>query len=205
MRKRIGIIFGMILAVLLLSGCSASVFFSLEGPEDGFHYGVNRRAGYCFVGPYEVEDIEKNSEITIPDTFDGLPVTVLGGFFGTGVPTPFTINMENAVMNADSGSVFNSVYGLDVVNYEIPAKYTVEEVVFTLNIGKNLREVKYVEPERLYPHINDDESVTFYCPVVEVHCSVENENFYSQDGKLYRKADGSLVEELAYKGVTHEN
>ena len=49
-----------------------------------------------------------------------------------------------------------------------------------------------------YPHINEDGSITFYHPVVEINCAEENKFFYSQDGKLYDKETDELISDFAY-------
>ena len=86
----------------------------------------------------------------------------------------------------------------DINNFDIEENYSVENPVFTVNIGKNIDAIVNVDMDVYYPHINEDGSITFYHPVVNINCSKENKHFYSKDGKLYYKETDELVSDFAY-------
>ena len=71
-------------------------------------------------------------------------------------------------------------------------------IVFNVNIGKNIEFVDYVVMNEYYPHINNDGSITFYHPVVNINCSEDNKHFYSNDRKLYFRKNDELVFDFAY-------
>ena len=188
-------------AVLLcLSGCAladASVCYSAPVEVDGFGVSVNEMANCCFVGAYTCEEYAENREITVPDAYDGRPVTKLGGYYGRGVSAPFCISLESC-MNAPAGDKYASVFYGDIREFQISDVYTVENLVFILHIGKNIKEIDNVETDAYYPHVNADGSITFYHPVVRVKCAEENKYFYSEDGKLYNRKTNEPVAAFAY-------
>lgn len=201
MKKFISILF--IFAIILtLSGCSldgVSFLYRDNDDTDGFSIFINRTSNCCFVGNYNCTEYVENIEITIPDEFEGIEIKRIGGYHGRGVPSPFSISLSDAYMNAPKGSKFDSVYSNDLESYNITEKYTIEDVVFVLNIGKNIEVIEYVDKDNYYPHINEDGNITFYHPVVSVNCSEDNKSFYSKEGKLYNKANDELIEAFAYK------
>lgn len=185
---------------LSLSGCAladASVCYSAPVEVDGFGVSVNEMANCCFVGAYTCGEYVENQEITVPDAYDGKPVTKLGGFYGRGVSVPFHISLEG-YMNAPTGDTYaNAFYG-DIREFQISDDYTVENLVFVLNIGKNVKEIGNVETDVYCPHVNADGSITFYHPVVRIRCAEENRYFYSEDGKLYNRKTNELISAFAY-------
>ncbi len=196
-------IFSILTAVLILclSGCIAediSLLYTESAVKDGLSIAVNRTADCCFVGEYKCPDYTQNFEITIPDDYEGIPITQLGGYRGRGVPSPFLISVTDIYMNAPEGSNFKSVYSGNLDEYNISEEYTITDLPFVLNLGKNIETIKYVVSDEYYPHLNDDGTITFYHPVVSINCSVENENFYSENGKLYSKKTKELISEFDY-------
>lgn len=199
--KKCIISFLAIVLILCLSGCIAedvSLLYSESTVEDGFSIAVNKTADCCFVGEYECPYYTQNLEITVPDDYEGIPITQLGGYQGRGVPSPFSISVADIYMNAPKGSNFEGVYSGNLYEYNISEEYTVTDLPFVLNLGKNIETIKYVVSDEYYPHLNDDGSVTFYHPVVSINCSADNKNFYSENGKLYNKKTNELISEFDY-------
>ena len=185
--------------VLMLSGCvteEISLLYSDSGSEDNFNFAVNKTANCCFVSSYDCTEYTEDMELTVPDEFNGVPVKRLGGYFGRGVPSPFLISL-NEYVNAPDGSEYYAIYN-EASLISIDDEYTVGNIRFILNIGKNIDTVEYVEMDNYYPHINDDGSITFFHPVVYINCSEDNRHFYSKDGKLYDKATDKLILDFAY-------
>lgn len=188
-------------AVLCLLGSIAddvSLLYSRETSVDGFELCVNETANTCFVGQYTCREYTENMEITVPDEYDGKKVTRLGGYFGGGVPTPFVISVAELYINDVSYGKYGGAYHGDIEKFNITDEYTVEELPFVLNIGKNIKIIKNVEMEIYYPHLNEDGTVTFYHPVVYINCSEENRHFYSEDGRLYDKKTDELITDFDY-------
>lgn len=198
MKKFIALI-TVLACVLMLSGCTAeeiSLLYSEFGYEDNFNFAVNKTANCCFVSNYDCTEYTEDMELTVPDEFNGVLVKRLGGYFGRGLPCPFLISLSEYI-NAPEGSEYCGIYNEASLS-RIDDEYTVENIRFILNIGKNIDTVEYVEMDTYYPHINDDGSITFYHPVVYINCSEENRHFYSKDGKLYGKATDIIIYGFAY-------
>jgi hypothetical protein len=185
--------------ILCLSACDldgVAYFYSYAGEYNGFGIDVNKLANCCFVSGYTCTEYTEGMEITIPDDYNGIPIKRIGGFSGIGAPSPFRIDLSQVYMNAPEGSEFDMIWRYP--DDELSVAYTIENVVFQLNIGKNIEEIDFVFMDDYYPHINEDGTVTFYHPVVYITCSEENTTFYSKDGKLYYKSTNALVEDFAY-------
>ncbi len=184
-----------------LSGCffeGLSLFYSDSAEIDGFHIGINKISDCCFVGSYSCIEYTDNLEITIPDDCEGMPIKRIGGCYGKGLPTPFSISLADLYMNAPEDSEYDAIFMGDINEFEILEDYVIEDVVFNLNIGKNIEVIELVVMDEYYPHINDDGSITFYHSVVNINCSDDNKHFYSKDGKLYDKKTDKLISDFAY-------
>ena len=199
MRRFLAIVLSICLT-FCLSGCffdEVSLFYSDSVEVDGFYIVVNKISNCCFVGGYNCTEYTENSEITIPDDYDGIPIKRIGGYYGRGVPTPFSISLADLYMNAPKGSEYDTIFG-NINRFAISEDYIIEDVVFNLNIGKNIEVIEFVIMDEYYPHINDDGSITFYPAVVNVNCSDDNKHFYSKDGKLYDKKTDELISDFEY-------
>lgn len=199
-RKFFAIVLSICLAFCLF-GCSLDevpLFYSDSAEVDGFHVDVNKISNCCFVGVYNCTEYTENLEITIPDDYDGIPIKRIGGYSGIGAPSPFSISLADLYMNAPEDSEYNGIFCGDINEFEILEDYVIEDVVFNLNIGKNIKVIEFVNMDEYYPHINDDGSITFYHSVVNINCSDKNKHFYSKDGKLYDKKTDELISDFAY-------
>ena len=126
---------------LCFSGCvleETSLLYSDYTEIDGFYIAVNKTANCCFVGGYNCTEYTENLEITIPDDYNGIPIKRMGGYYGRGVPTPFSINLADLYMNAPEESEYNAVFGGNIDEFDISEDYVVEDIVFNLNIGENI-------------------------------------------------------------------
>jgi len=144
--------------ILIIVGFASSccMFYKeVELENVTFYEGVSD----CFVAEFYWDGNEK--EITIPDTYNKKPVTSLGGYYGRGVPTAFYITCKNE----------NDIEEMNKGN-------------FTLNIGKNINEIKAYNCLEIISYVN---------------CSDKNETFYSKDGLLYYKSDDAIVEDMDWK------
>lgn len=188
--------------IISLSGClfdDVSFLYNDTAEKDGFDIVINKSANCCYVAEYKCVDYTDGLEITIPDDYEGIPIKRIGGYYGRGLPMPFSISLADLYMNAPKDSKYDAVFGDDIKKLEISEDYTVEEIVFRLNIGENIEVIENVEMDNFYPHINEDGSITFYHPVVSVNCSDKNKRFYSKDGKLYTRNTDELVSVFSYQ------
>ena len=198
-----------VIAVLVcgvFAGCDASVFYNETAVVDGLTIEISRKANNCFAGCYTCDGYEENMEITIPDSYDGVPLTQLGGYVGSGAPSPFCIEMGRYFEEGPSDfDVYYSRDGEKVICetddkiYVFEGEYRIEEMVFTLKLGKNISKIERVVMGDYYPQLNEDGSVTIYHPVVYVVCSEENKHFYSENGRLYSRKTNELIKDFDYK------
>ena len=188
--KKILVVMLLVLVTMSFSACDlseASFLYSETAEENGFSYGINRVGDSCFVSTYICEAYTEGIEITIPDEYDGVPVTCLGGYLNGKTANPFVIKLS------DCEQAYN-----DVPIYRIKEPYVIKDISFVLHIGKNISDIEYVNMAKYYPYSNDDGTVTVYHPVVEIICAEENPLFYSKDGKLYDKKTEELITDFAY-------
>lgn len=198
--KKISAFISILIMAFSLVSCAAdevSFFCGDITKVDGFIVSDNRITKNCFVGNYEVSEQKNTYEITIPDEYNGMPINRLGGYYGRGLPCPFRISLSKVYMNAPEGSKYSAVY-TDDSNFDITEPYMIQNVVIKLYVGKNISKIVFIDTDDYYPHINDDNSITFYHPVFEIECSKENQHFYSKNGKLYDQKNDNLIEDFDY-------
>ncbi len=185
---------------ILRLAISVPFLFGDTAEVDGWRITYNNFLNAAYLDSFIADPDEEDFEITVPDEYNGLPVTRFG--HSSLVPTaPFHINMDSYI-NAPEDSEYNCCFTKDmIVTCTDGELLRIENVVFKMHIGKNIKEIKDVDMDCYYPHINHDGSITFYHPVTEIYCSEENKYFYSEDGRLYKKSDGSLVRDFEYNYV----
>lgn len=182
-----GIIFtASALLLTLMSSCDFSLAYHLSQTEDGkFDIGYSKRQAY--ISRYYWDGDEQNMTIEIPDNFNGVPVTRLGGYFGRGVPCPFFVE---TVMDIDEQIIGDESY--DFSQY-YPNGYTSVFLEFTVHINENLRELYYGSLYYGFT-VKEGENVTVYIPSYRYTCDENNATFYAEDGILYYKNSGERVE-----------
>lgn len=157
------------LAALFQSGGDPLLFGDLE-------LSTHSLSKTCYANTYHWPVKTDYVELDIPDTVDGYRVTKLGGQNSFVGPTsPFMISMPLAKNNL----------GTNI----LPEDAQVERYHMVINIGKNLKEIKYLVM-REYFDMGENQFVQI---LVTVNCDEENRHFYSKDGKLYNRSDDSLV------------
>lgn len=196
------------IAILLLavtvfgfSGCileEVSFHYRDRSSIDGLQLYLNDVADCCFVGEYTITKLDKQQEITIPDEYNGYSIIQLGGYYGRGLPIYFYLRPTDDLVNVPQTNEIQTTSYCYPGKMDIQGKGQIEEMVFTLNIGKNIKTIENVDMDLYLPHLNEDGSTTYYHPVVYINCSEENRYFYSENGKLYDKETGELIPGFAY-------
>lgn len=176
---------------------ATSLLYTESVTVNGFKIGVNRVANTCYAAAYECTVYTEKLGITIPDEYDGVPVKRIGGFYGRGLPQPFSLSCAELYMNAPEDSKYASVFSGEHLQY-VDDEFSVVDIPVVLNIGENIETIDYVDMNKYYPHVNDDGSIIFYHITVYINCSEENQFFYSKDGKLYEKKTDKLITDFAY-------
>lgn len=150
--------------------------------QDGVNYTKGFLRSECFAGVYDWDGGEDTMTISIPDECDGYKVVSLGGFVGKGAPSAFDIHFPDSAFVETEDTI-----------------YTDEQIItlyhFTLNIGKNVKDIANVGAAFLSGH---EETTVCVLPLFTVTCSEDNKWFYSKDGKLYDRSTDALVNAFYY-------
>ena len=216
--KIIRIIIAAITCILLV-GCT-----EYWGKNDGFYGNLDMRVSdsgrKAFAGQYFWDGTMNDLVIDVPDEFGKAKVLGIGGFIGSGASVPFMIMPQYPGFEVDKNpelknklsdeekkayaakSHLNKLIvfykGPEKKKYDAPIAY--KELVFTLNIGKNVNRIHTFLGNDYIGIRQKNRKIIFYAPVVRVNCPPENKTFYSKDGKLYYKKDGKLVDSFNYQG-----
>ena len=191
------VVLGIVFGILNLALC-IPVWFAeseeLDGVEVIYNNLLNTASVSCYIADSDKEDFI----ITVPDECNDIPVTKIGYDFAL-LAAPFYIDMDSYTKAPEDSKYYNTCFTSDMIAACTDGELLrIEDVVFKMYIGKNIKKIKDVNMDYYYPYINEDSSITFYHPVVEIYCSEENKYFYSADGKLYKKSDNSLVRNFEY-------
>lgn len=189
--KKIAIITLVLILLVAMSGCSLAYNYA-ESKDKTWTYGVSRKD--AFVICHQWDGKEENKRIVIPDEFDNVPVTRLGGYHGRGVPSPFSIRLPEAYDNDNTLIVSDKFFqNQQAIAAWFPNGYEIVEITFTLCLGKNVNSLYYHET-CYYQFTEQGKKTILYLPVFRFECAEENETFYAKDGVLYEKATDKVIE-----------
>ena len=143
-----------------------------------------------------------NMEFTVPDRFKGRKLTDLGGYYGHGGGYCFSVMTGWREM--DGGYLIASDNWL--TDEELALADTYHEYQFTINLGKNIREIVKSDFNRRWlldtvPLSEKQRSGDVEYEIVArlsyyFNVDLENETFYSEDGVVYWKETGKPATEL---------
>ncbi|MBO4927553.1 MAG: hypothetical protein J5379_04815 [Clostridiales bacterium] len=197
----------------VLSGCDTYSSPSYEFGKFRVHLNSSdsAKATAAMICEWKWSGDPNDTVIEIPDNYsDKIIIKSVGGYIGTGAPTPFRVVLE------DESRLFTSYYhsqtaGTDVLFKDDPhrfgvkrdAVYEIVDLEFTMKLGKNVQQV-YISfigrernPEMSYIGIiNDDGSITFYRIFFRFECDPENKTYYAEDGVLYEKKTNARPEKV---------
>lgn len=66
-------------------------------------------------------------------------------------------------------------------------------------LGKNVSKILFPSFQQYGEALDSSGNRIFYKPYVHITCSPENKTFYSEDGKLYYRKTGELVDRFFYR------
>lgn len=165
--------------LFLIGVCDPHWLYSDMVPQGNLYYSMHKILNVCRVGYGEWPGQEGSFEMVIPDEVDGHRVTIWGDDY----PNPFLLNMDGV----------SGVWPEEL----LPKNAVIVPRCLTINVGKNLKEIYRMEMKVFYQDENDPS--VFYQLLVNVICSADNRYFYSEDGKLYRKYDDTLIDLFYYQ------
>ncbi len=133
----------------------------------------------------------EDTNMIIPDTYNGYEITKLGGYFGRGVPDPFMIEISNMTWGHEK-SLKNGDYGNNAI---------VTDIVFTITLPNYLKEIQNTNCDTIFYCSSNDSGQTvyqIYRPVYYFIISASNSYFYTENGKLYKKDTDELITGFIY-------
>lgn len=216
------------LAVLLIF-CSLFTFVGCAEydwcQEGDFEIGYCEKTNDAFLGTYVWRGhLGEDMDIVLPNTYNGAPITALGGYCGLGVPTPFGIYFAgtddfDSELCGDSEASLWSFYCDYYVNtqakvyanlkdrleryYETAKDFEIVDLVFNLHIGSNLKEIVEIQDNEMKCLIlnetDENEVFTVYAFSFFITVDENNKYFYSDDlGRMYFKENNKLVKYFLY-------
>lgn len=172
----------LMISLLLLISC----IFIFAGCNDDYIYrpfeSGNITGGYCkhnaFIGKCYWDGGDK--VIELPDEYNGVPVTLLGGYTGR-----LGTRNEFEIVLSDNDYTYIESTNVDDDDYET--------IIFTIKIGKNLQGVERISDEVFIGYRTYDENYDMNMDVIykiEYYFEIDSENeyLYSKDGKIYDKS-----------------
>ena len=177
-RKRI---LACMMSILMISGCTG---YDKDAVVNRQVYHITSNGKTAFASGYTWDVSENPVEIVIPETAEGAVVKKLGGFFGTGVPSPFCITGE-------TGYTY-SAYDPFAEKYGAPMR--IQQVPFTIHLPKTLEKIDHVANSGWLGSRNENGELVFLRPIVRFEIDPDNKTFYANDGLVYQYEDNSLVD-----------
>ena len=176
--------------------------------EGNWKFAYSERFNDAVVGNFNWDGDWNNTEIIIPDTFKGAPVTAWGGA---------VINSKGWQGNIYWGNLdpkWNSYYLRKVNTKEEVAEsitsylkstkdVEIKDLTFNLYLGPNLKEFEYdqeYEPMKRFMFYSDDNGkVVVYVQCFNVTVHIANPTYYADElGRLYYKDTNKLVPHIIY-------
>ena len=189
MKKRIFCIVGCLLVLLIVIAGLNRISYT-RVIKDGVSYHLQNYGWRGFVGAWQWDGDPNHMEITIPDTVYGRRITSLGGTEGRGMTTceiryPSEWEISHYYVSSDEKRVLN--------------QGKIVELDFKIMLGKNISKILFPRFQQYGEALDSFGNRVFYKPYVYITCSPENKTFYSEDGKLYYRKTGELVDRFFYR------
>lgn len=186
-----------LISVLLIFSLCSCTFYWDEVEDCNLELHLSKLKKDAFVGSYAWDLNENNMEIVIPSSFGKYKITRLGGYFGSGARCSFQIAWDPYQLYPDS-----EVYGCEwddfKTNFSDYPNSTVRYLDFTLVLNEYISDDIYSSLDDITVFKLPDDSYVFVFIRLYIICPQSNDKLYSQNGKLYKKADGQLVENIFY-------
>ncbi|MBQ7817658.1 MAG: hypothetical protein IJ388_02530 [Oscillospiraceae bacterium] len=196
--KKVVCLFMVLSVIILLAGCVRFYGYQID-TKDGFDIGYSNLINDAFVSAYNWDGTEEKMNIVIPEKYDGMPITALGGYHSSGLPDPFAIELSEAYKKELCGEanqwVVSSIYA-DIGS--------VETVYFDFNIhiSKNIGQINTNMLGKFYEGCyfdgDDYQAKIIVVFLYTITCDDENKTFYARDGKLYYRESDELVSGIFY-------
>ena len=208
--KRFVCILLICLLLFSLSGCTGYEYEYYATEFLGIGYSEYKDK--AFVGGYRYDLTKNNNEIIIPEEYNGIKITDLGGYYGLGVPTPFGIEPVKESLPDHEAVSWIGAASMDMLDTE---SHEIIYLDFKLHISKNIESFTFIDLDTFilvdyYAECkHEDPSTCQICETVDkksiayltrffITCDDENAVFYSKDGKLYHRSNDTPVDNIIY-------
>ena len=165
-----------VFSAAMLGGCTG---YESSAEQDGMYFYISKNERKAFVSECAWDVNSGQARVVIPPNIEKASVTSLGGFFGTGVPSPFCIMGERDTFDFN-GNPYRSEYGAPLVFEDVPV---------TVVIPDTVTEVRLASGTGYYGSRNEYGQIVFRRPVVRFECGETNPEFTAEDGQLLLKKD----------------
>ena len=158
-----------------------------EGPWTA---SLNRDGKDAFATSYVWDGTEEGLRIE-PGEIEGCFITRYGGYYGRGLPEPFSISIPNAYY---------------VNEKDVPEDAEIKELEFTMVFGSQIYDLYCRQLAGYYCAKDEEGKDIYYLLLIKVELSPDNKNFKMENGKLYFKDKDTPIEELYFEPAkTNEN
>ena len=183
---------------LSFSGCSLMYEYELDA-IDNFDVGYSKILNNAFLSSYSWDGSDDTKNIVIPEEYQGIPITELGGYYGRGVPCAFGVDLPEVLQNNlcieasqwFCSSVYEDIGSVDTIYLN-----------FNIHISKNIKQITEHTLDCFYEGTyfdgEDNHSKIIVVFLYNITCDEENNTFYAKDGKLYLRKDNTLVTDILY-------
>ena len=178
----------LILALITLTGCTSSMDYSDTASEGPWTVSLNKDGKDAFATSYVWDGTEASLRIE-PGEIEGCYITRYGGYYGRGLPEPFSIVIPNAS---------------HVDEKDVPEDAKVRELVFTMVFGSQIRDIFCRQLAGYYRAKDNDGKDIYYLLLINAELSPDNKNFRIENDKLYFKDKDTPIEELYFDGARKE-
>ena len=150
------------LAALFIVSCTDWSFSYSETETAGpFCIAYDSARTECFVANYCWDGDPENMSADMTE-IDGMPVCYLGGYFGRGLPMPFSVDIDESVFGENSELLLSGTAP------DLPYEYELSEIRFTFSVGSGFKGVRNAAESSWYLIVGEDGEHTVYHPVIYV-------------------------------------
>lgn len=190
--------FGCFVICLSFTGCSL-LFDYQNDAIDNFDIGYSDVLNKAFVSSYNWDGTDETKNIVIPEEYNGIKITALGGYYGRGVPCAFGIDLPDSYQK-DLCDEVNQWIRSDI--YEDIESADTIYLNFDLHISKNIEQITEHTLDCFYEGAYfDGEDYDLKIIVIllyNITCDDGNKTFYAKEGKLYYRQNDELVSDILY-------
>ena len=130
----------LLLLCLIVSLCGCSLLYEHQNNAVGpFNVGYSERLGKAFLATYNWDGSEEGMNIVLPESYNGIKITGLGGYTGRGVPAPFRIQPNE---KARENLCPNAIEWAHAGGKIAAEPESIHHLRFKLHINKQIEEIK---------------------------------------------------------------